>query len=180
MRLEPIDPAGADRRALVAFLTGNAFPFHLNGRPTAEEIERRIDEGAYRNEAQRSFWLVDGEEGRVGFVRLEDLGDPVPLFDLRLGEAYRGRGFGTRALRAVTSHVFGTMPAVNRFEGQTREDNVGMRRVFLRCGWLMEGYYREAWPVEAGAPLASIAYGILRRDWERGETTPIDWAAVTP
>ena len=68
-----------------------------------------------------------------------------------------------------------TMPAVNRFDGQTREDNVAMRRTFVRCGWVKEAHYREGWPVDGGTPLASVAYGILRRDWESGQTTTFDW-----
>lgn len=67
------------------------------------------------------------------------------------------------------------MPKVNRFEGQTREDNIAMRKTFVRCGWLKEAHYREGWPVDEGSPLASIAYGILRRDWETGQTTLFDW-----
>jgi RimJ/RimL family protein N-acetyltransferase len=78
-------------------------------------------------------------------------------------------------LRAATDLVFGTMPAVNRFEGQTREDNVPMRRAFVRCGWLKEAHYREGWPVEGGPPVASVVYGILRRDWEAGTVTPLVW-----
>ena len=34
------------------------------------------------------------EHGRVGVVRLEDLTDPTPLFDLRVAERFRGRGLG--------------------------------------------------------------------------------------
>lgn len=67
------------------------------------------------------------------------------------------------------------MPPVNRFEGQTREDNIAMRKIFLRCGFLKEAHYREAWPVLAGAALASVAYAILRRDWETGTTTGFTW-----
>jgi RimJ/RimL family protein N-acetyltransferase len=67
------------------------------------------------------------------------------------------------------------MPKVNRFEGQTREDNVAMRRIFLRCGWVKEAHYRESWPVDDGRAIASVAYAVLRRDWETGSTTTFDW-----
>ena len=82
-------------------------------------------------------------------------------------------------LRAATDLVFGTMPDVHRFEGQTREDNVAMRRTFLRCGWLKEAHYREGWPVDGGEPLASVAYAILRRDWRSGTTTTFVWEDLT-
>ena len=110
---------------------------------------------------------------------LEDIDDiaggGAPLFDLRLAQEHRGRGLGEAALRALTSHVFATYADLRRFEGQTREDNIAMRTVFVRSGWVKEAHYREAWPVEGGEPLASIAYGMLRRDWETGTTTPVPW-----
>jgi RimJ/RimL family protein N-acetyltransferase len=67
------------------------------------------------------------------------------------------------------------MPQATRFEGQTREDNIAMRRTFLRAGFVKEAHYRDGWPVEGGPALASVAYAILRRDWEQGTTTPVDW-----
>lgn len=168
-----IDPTGADRADLVSFMTRNSFPFHVRAHPTVDQIERAIDDGAYRDDDNDSFWIDHGMHGRIGFLRLEDLSDGAPLFDLRLGTAWRGRGLAADVLRAATDHVFTTMPAVNRFEGQTREDNLAMRRVFARCGWVHEAYYREGWPVDDGTPLASVAYAILRRDWAGGTTTAV-------
>ncbi len=169
-----IDPTGSDHNDLVAFLVGNHFPFHVRAQPTREDVEVAIAEGAYRDEDNDSFWVEHEESGRIGFLRFEDLSEGAPLFDLRLDTQYRGRGLGVEVLRAATHHVFTTM-TVNRFEGQTREDNIAMRKIFLRCGWLKEAHYRQGWPVEAGDPVASAAYAILRRDWETGETTPFVW-----
>jgi len=177
--LTRLDPTGDDRAALVAFMTGNEFPFHVRPRPLAEDVEAAIDEGAYSGEDNDSFWVDHRELGRIGFLRLEDLSEATPLFDLRLAGAFRGRGLGAEVLRAATEHVFTAMPQVRRFEGQTREDNVAMRRTFLRCGWLKEAHYREGWPVEGGTPVASVAYAVLRRDWETGETTTFVWEDLT-
>ncbi|MGB3186614.1 MAG: GNAT family protein, partial [Ornithinimicrobium sp.] len=88
---------------------------------------------------------------------------------------YRGRGLGARILRSATDTVFSTMPEVNRFEGQTREHNTAMRRTFRRCGWLKEAHYREGWPVPGDLPVASVAYSILRRDWQTGQITTFTW-----
>lgn len=170
-----IDPSGHDHDALVDFMTRNEFPFHVRPRPTRENIETSISEGAYRDEDNESFWIDHAKHGRVGFLRLEDLSDGAPLFDLRLEGPFRNRSLGPEILRAAAQHVFTTMPNVNRFEGQTREDNTPMRKTFLRCGWVKEAHYREGWPVDGGAPVASVAYAILRRDWETGQTTTLVW-----
>ena len=173
----PFDPA-SDGEAIVAFLTGNTFPFHGGTRVPEAVARARVQDGHYWSDEHAGHWVVvDGE--RIGIAVLEDIEDiadgGAPLFDLRLAEVHRGRGLGAAALRALTGHVFETYPDLRRFEGQTREDNLAMRTVFLRSGWVKEAHYREAWPVEGGEPLASIAYGVLRRDWETGTTTPVPW-----
>lgn len=156
-------------------MTGNAFPFHVDTRPTAARVEDAIGAGRFRDEDNDSLWIQHSELGRIGFFRLEDISDGSPLFDLRLSEAYRGRGLGTQILHAAADHVFRSMPAVRRFEGNTRRDNIAMRKTFVRAGWVKEAHYREGWPVEGGAPIDSVAYAILRRDWESGRTTPVVW-----
>ncbi|MDQ1124760.1 GNAT family N-acetyltransferase [Microbacterium trichothecenolyticum] len=165
LRLTLLDAAGADRESLVAFLTRNAFPFHVRVRPTAAEVHEAIDAGAWGDETTESLWIDDDERGRVGLMRLDDLADATAMVDLRLAEAWRGHGLGARALSAAVDRVFRERPAVIRFEGQTREDNHAMRRTFDRCGWVQEAYYRDGWPVDGAEPVASVAYSVLRRDW---------------
>ena len=170
-----LDLAGPDREALVALLSENAWPFHLDPRPTRRQAEEAVDAGAWGDEDHAAYWIDDDAHGRVGVVRLEDLTDPTPLFDLRVAEPFRGRGLGAEILTSLTRLVFETMPAVDRFEGQTREDNLPMLRTFRRAGWVKEAHYRRGWPVEGGEPLASVAYAILRQDWEDGTVTPVPW-----
>lgn len=177
--LSPMVPSTDHREELVSFLTRNEFPFHVRPRWSRQQVEAAIEAGSFRDDDNDSHWIDHPERGRVGFVRLENLTEDAPLFDLRLDSAHRGAGLAAGILRAATDHVFRTMSEVTRFEGQTREDNIAMRRAFLRCGWVKEAHYRDGWPVEGGRPLASVGYGILRRDWESGRTTPVDWNDVT-
>lgn len=176
--LTRMDPAGSDREALMSFMTANEFPFHMRPRPSASQVASSIEDGSFDDEDTTTYWIEHSELGRIGTLALEDLTDTTPLFDLRLDSKFRGRGLGTGVLRAATDHVFKTMD-VNRFEGQTREDNVAMRAVFLKSGWVKEAHYREGWPVDGGTPVASVAYAILRRDWENGTLTPVPWDDFT-
>lgn len=50
-----------------------------------------------------------------------------------------------------------------------------LRLAEIRAGFVTEAYYREAWPADVGAVSGSVAYAILRRDWQSGTTTPVDW-----
>ena len=92
--LTRLDPLGADRAELVDLLTRNTFPFHMMPRPTAEQVEGWIEEGAFRDDDNDSFWIDHADHGRIGFFRLEDLTDGAPVFDLRLAQGFRGRGLG--------------------------------------------------------------------------------------
>lgn len=171
--LARMDPAGIDGAALASFLTTQVFPFHVRPRWAAAQVRASIDDGAWHGDAVATFWIDDDRDGRVGVLRLDDLDDATAMIDLRLADDARGRGHGSAALRIATDLVFSRYPAVIRFEGQTREDNVAMRRVFERCGWVHEAFYRDGWPVEGAEPVASVAYSVLRRDWATGTTTPV-------
>ncbi|WP_312349440.1 GNAT family protein [Actinomyces sp.] len=171
--LTPMDVRGADREEVVAFLSRNHFPFHVVPSSTPEKVRARIEEGAYGGADTAPFWVDDPRLGRLGIVVLLDLDDDSPMFDIRLDGAHRARGLGVPVLKVVTTHVFTTMPGARRFEGQTREDNIAMRRVFTHCGFVKEAHCRQGWPVEGGEPLASVAYAILRSDWESGVSTPV-------
>ncbi|NYE96452.1 RimJ/RimL family protein N-acetyltransferase [Psychromicrobium silvestre] len=163
----------SEAEELAKFLSENRWPFHVYSELTLEGVRTRIAEGAYVNEDRQTFWIETPE--RVGIAVLEDLQDDAPLFDLRLAESVRGQGIAAAALGALTALVFERFPDVRRFEGQTRQDNLAMRRTFLKNGFVKEAHYRQGWPTADGRYLDSVAYAILRQDFETGQTTPVDW-----
>jgi RimJ/RimL family protein N-acetyltransferase len=154
---------------VVAFMTADEWPFHTEPKPDGAAVRARVAGGTYDD----AFWITDNT-GRVGIVRLLDLDDGTPLFDLRVRAAARGRGAGTTAVRWLTSHVF-TNHETNRIEGTTRQDNHAMRRIFSKVGYVKEAHYRDAWPGPDHL-YDSVGYAILRRDWEAGTMTAVDWA----
>lgn len=170
--LLPVDLADPEGHSwLVAFLTTNHFPFHVTPAPTREGVERRIADGDFSGPAHALF-RVEDDGAAVGMVALDDLDDGAPLINVRLAERARGRGLGVPVVRALADTVFTGYPDVDRLEAQTRDDNVAMRRVLVRCGWVHEAQYRRAWPVEGSAPRDSVAYGLLREDHRSGRVTP--------
>ncbi|MEV3939199.1 GNAT family protein [Glycomyces sp. NPDC049804] len=172
IELRRFSPDEAD--ALADFLSGEVWPFHGSGRVERADVARRVAEGYYEDEETRTFWIVL-DERPVGIVRLFDLGDDTPLFDLRVTEACRGAGIGTQAVQWLVSYLFTELPEVHRIEGTTRQDNVAMRRVFRRCGFVKEGHFRQAWPDGAGLLHDAVAYAILRQDWNTGTVTAIEF-----
>jgi RimJ/RimL family protein N-acetyltransferase len=148
---------------LVGLLLAEEWPFHA-GTADRAELLARVAAGFYAGPDARTVWIVAGGV-RAGFLRLFDLDDDTPMFDLRLRAAYRGQGLGTAAVRWLTGDLFAARPATNRVEATTRSDNAAMRRVLERCGYRQEARYREAWPVPGGPPLDALGYAVLRREW---------------
>jgi len=176
-----------ERERLVSFLSGQTWTYHGNARPTAESVREGMAQGRYAGEETRTFWVVETgaaslsggpaptAETIVGLVRVFDLGDSTPVFDVRIGEAHRGRGIGTEALRRLADYVFTEFPDKERLEGHTRADNYAMRKAFYKAGFVKEAVHRRSWPSADGTMHDSIGYSIIRPDWAEGKRTPIDW-----
>jgi RimJ/RimL family protein N-acetyltransferase len=166
----------ADSDLLVEFLTGEEWPYFAGGPgPDAARIREQVAAGGYDNDRTRRFWIGTGSCAEAGLIGLFDLGDSTPLFDLRVRAAYQRRGLGTAAVRWLTGYLFTEFSETVRIEGVTRQDNHAMRRTFIRCGYVKEAHWRQAWAGRDGKLYDSIGYAILRGDWETGTVTQPDW-----
>jgi RimJ/RimL family protein N-acetyltransferase len=161
--------------SLIDFLTSDTWPFHLFEKPEPGKIMENFNKGLYDDEDNRTFWILSEKGDQVGMLRLFDLTMYSPMFDLRLKTAYRRMGLGEKALRWLMEYVFKTWPEKTRLDGETRKDNIAMRRLFRNCGFVKEAHYRKAWPDQYGNIYDSIGYGILREDWKQNKVTPVEW-----
>ena len=166
-----------DAEILADWLAVDAWPFFLGHTPTKIEILNRIGEGEFFGEGLLNFWVQDSLGDNLGLVELYQLDDLSPMFSIRFKTKFRGKKLGKPTLDWLTGFVFRNYPDIRRIEGQTREDNIAMRKVFNKCGYVKEAYYRMASPTEEGGRVASIAYGILREDWISGASTTVPWTA---
>ena len=155
---------------LMSFLTAERWEYF--GRPdmTEERVRASWDAGDYRAPGCEGFFIEDDRGAVVGLIRLFDLEDDNVLFDIRLTERVRGRGFGTTSVRWIVDHLFARADIV-RIDANTRHDNVAMRATLRRCGFVKEGHHRAA----RADGHDSVSYALLRRDWESGTTTPVRW-----
>lgn len=174
---EPLElPDDQDR--LIAFMTSEEWPFHVNSRPDREKVVGMIGEGVFNGPNHESFWILDEAKEAIGYVRLfdlEDVDDGFPLFDLRIRAAYRDRGLGKTAVRWLTKYLFDKHSVLERIVGTTRADNHAMRKIFRSCGYVKEGHYRKDWSSSTGNRYDTVIYGILREDWASGTITTVPW-----
>lgn len=165
-----------EQEQLIHFLMTNTWPFHGHTNPARHLIEKTIEEGGYQSDEVKTFWVENEQEEKVGIVKLYDLRDEIPMFDLRIAEIYRGHGYGPTALKLIADYVFSLSERKIRLEGHTRQDNLAMRKTFERAGFVKEAHLRQAWfsPKEASY-YDAVTYGITREDYQGGTTTPVVW-----
>lgn len=165
-----------EQEQLIHFMTTNTWPYHGNSHPGRELIEKAIEEGGYESDEVKTFWVENDEGDKVGIVKIYDLQDDIPLFDLRIADRYRGHGYGPKSLRLVAEFVFGLSEKKIRLEGHTRQDNLAMRKTFERAGFVKEAHLRKAWFSPKGnSYYDAVTYGMTREDFLEGTTTPVVW-----
>ncbi|MBK3493903.1 GNAT family N-acetyltransferase [Viridibacillus sp. YIM B01967] len=156
---------------LISFMTKNYWEFHGNPKPTSEQITKNYHEGWYKDDKQTIWIENDGE--KVGLIIIHDITDTIPLFDIRLGNNFRGKGLGTGALNWLKDYIFTLPDKKIRIEAYTRSDNLAMRKTLSKCGFVKEGYLRNAWENDDGSVSDSLCYATIRSDWENKVLTPI-------
>lgn len=156
---------------LISFMTNNHWEFHPDQRPSEKQIVEAFQNGWYQ-EGRETFWIENQNE-KIGLIVIHDICDTIPLFDIRLANDARGKGYGTKAVKWLTQYIFSLRESKIRIEAHTRSDNLPMRKTLSNCSFVREGYFRQAWENADGTIYDSICYAIIRSDWENNVVTPI-------
>lgn len=154
---------------LIKLYTQNDWPYHGNKKVTEEAIRSSFEEGYYQRDRE-TFWIID-DGVKVGLLLIQEVNDTIPLFDIRLEEKHRGKGYGVKVLVWLQDYLFGAKQKI-RVEGYTRADNIGMRKCFVKAGFVKEGYLRNAWENADGSISDTVLYGAIREDWKNKCLTP--------
>lgn len=163
-RLIPVQKS--EQEEWIAFLLSREWPFHGESQPEQDSLKNRF--ASLFKADTKCYWLVL-KDSKVGLIKLSDLSnspDEFPILDLRIAESSEGKGLATFAVQELVNLCF-TQLGQRRLEGYTREDNLGMQRVFEKCGFLKEAHLRESWPGKDGEFFDTYGYAILKREWEQ-------------
>ena len=178
--LELISAASAHAEALLAMLQRNRS--HI-GRylPKVTELDSIGKVQAHLTlcieqwQARALFEFHVFHQGELcGILRLNHFAweDRQASLAYLLDEAHTGRGILTQAARAVLAFGFHTLD-LNRVELRCVTTNRASQRVAERLGFTREGELRETEWLE-GAPVNDYVYGLLRREFERGQVLALD------
>jgi len=160
---------------LVEFLTSDTWEFYGTPNLNPDRIRSSYENNYYTGDDCKTFWIIIDQDTKAGMLRIYDLEDDTPMFDIRILSKYKGVGIGAIAVNWLVDFVFNNFSHTERIEGNTRQDNYAMRCVFHKCGFAKEAHYRKGWVCRNGDVYDSVGYGITKEDWENGETTPVNW-----
>ncbi len=157
-----------------AFVLGAWMSASVPARAAADRARMRR---AMRRRIERSGRFTDGwldlaieaEGDLVGEIgaRRPRGGLPPGVFELGIeiwNESLRGRGYGSEAVRLLTSYLFETHDAA-RVQASTALWNAAMRRVFAKLGFTEEGILRGFMPTQEGSRDDYVMYGVTAGEW---------------
>lgn len=114
-----------------------------------EEHSRWLEESLARSD--RRIYIVQADGVDAGAMRL-DLAAGEATVNINLAPEWRGRGIGSRALRALCREAFGPL-GLRRLTARVKVDNAASRAAFARAGFTLES---------AGDPLVFVRRAALR------------------
>ncbi len=99
---------------------------------------------------------------KVGFINALYEHGQISLF---IGEkTCWGQGFSSELVREVSRYAFADL-GLNRLEAGCYEDNLASLRVFLKCGYTVEGFLREQVTLN-GKRMGVFWLGVLKHEYD--------------
>ena len=141
-------------------------------------VESTLRQLASNQGFQTAIWHHGQIVGIIGYHHLE-WANRSTCIGYWLDERYQGRGFMTKACRALVDYAFDEWK-LNRIEIRCAEENLKSRGIPDRLGFRAEGLLREAeWLYDHY--VHHVVYALLAKDWmvgrdieNEGRTTTID------
>ncbi|MFB3737928.1 MAG: GNAT family N-acetyltransferase, partial [Candidatus Velamenicoccus archaeovorus] len=135
-----------------------------------ESLRRRVASSGTMTRHEL-FLAIEAEGRLVGEVQARRSAEVMPQGVFELGieiyeEADRGRGFGSDAVSAITSHLF-EREGAHRVQASTDVENAPMRRVLERLGFGFEGILRGFLRTPAGLRDHAM-YAVGASGWRSG------------
>ena len=146
---------------------GASFAWPL-GAPPPQDLRGRVE--ASGRFVQSLLELAIEADGQfAGSIQARN---PLPCFPpgvfmigIAVAPERRGRGVGRQAVALLATHLF-LQEGAERVEMPTDVENVPMRTVAERLGFVMEGVLRSLMPMGSGRR-DHCMYALTRDDWEK-------------
>lgn len=128
-----------------------------------EKLQKRTQETG----GAPSHWVIEHREyGLMGSIAVffkngvEAHSDEIGYL---MGHPWRGRGYATAAVKALTAMQFETRPNLLRLEAWVYAYNAASKRVLEKSGYVVEGFCRSLF-LKNGQPVDAWMLARLRQD----------------
>jgi [ribosomal protein S5]-alanine N-acetyltransferase len=164
----------ADAGAIMAIYSAPETLRYLNLEPTdtLEKAVGMIDwlNGQYVNQQEAQWAITLRENGQVigncGTASWDRSNRHIDI-GYHIAPALWGQGYATEAADSMIRWCFDCLD-VHRIQADCTDGNIGSERVLLKCGFKVEGLWREScWEHERFVDIKQ--FGLLRRDFESGQ-----------
>lgn len=98
------------------------------------------------NDTEGYYWSIDSQEETIGTVSLTEINKHHKSAELGIviGDInYWGKGVATEVINSVVEYAFGNLD-IEYISAEVEEDNVGMLKVFDKCGFSHDGLFKDA------------------------------------
>lgn len=113
-------------------------------------------------------YIIEVDGKRIGMATLQDIDwknrKASHGIKLTMGEEFRGKGYGTDTVKTIMKYAFEELQ-LNRLYGSILEYNIASRKLYEKCGWKVEGIYRES-IYKNNKYNDEILVSILKKDYE--------------
>lgn len=167
--LRPVQPGDADLLFPLIYNSPVTDTLLWDGPQSLDEFRQGLAERASQTERGEAhhFTIIDELSGKpAGSASIRPDSDGFRSdMGLWIGEAYQGRGYGTRVVFRLTAYGFEQLDLM-KIEAYIFIGNHASRRIFEKNGFLLEGTIRSA-VRKRGRAVDEWLFGITRLDFER-------------
>ena len=116
---------------------------------------------------KRADWTFEDNDVVVAFGGLTNINCAVNKAELYIfvNPKSQKSGIGTQATFLLCRYGFEQL-GLNKIYLETNEDNLAARRVYEKCGFILEGNHREEYISQDGHLLSRMYYGLLKSEYK--------------
>ncbi len=135
--------------------------------PVSKYQQEKWYENNISNNNSLRFIIETPEDGAVGLATLTNIDwkNRRATHGIKLAnKKNRTKGVGTDTVMAIMRYAFDELQ-LNRLDGSWFETNIGSQKLYTKCGWKVEGKYRQ-YVYKNGQYRDLVIVGVLREEYK--------------
>jgi uncharacterized protein (DUF952 family)/RimJ/RimL family protein N-acetyltransferase len=164
MRLSPVQVQDAERLFPLIYQSRVTDWLLWDGPQSLDEYRQELAERAKKvTRGEMHLFTIWNDDQPVGNIDIRPMNDFRADIGLWVSTLYHGKGIGSQAIQWITAYGFFRL-GLQKIEAEIFVGNIASRRIFEKCGFMLEGTARLA-VRKRGQLLDEWYMGITRQDY---------------